>query len=181
VPLEVKLDPRLQVSQADLEQQFNLLMQIREQLNRIYAAVNQIEDVRTQAEGLKRRLPADDSARPIAASADGLSSKLVAVREPLVNLRISANEDSLAYRPGIDGQLAFLSIIVGSGCDCAPTEAARQRLDDLKKQADDLLAKWNDLKKTDVAAFQKLAVDRGLQPVAIPAPNSSISSGQNEP
>jgi hypothetical protein len=181
VPLEVKLDPRLQVSQADLEQQFNLLMQIREQLNRIYAAVNQIEDVRTQAEGLKRRLPADDSARPIAASADGLSAKLVAVREPLVNLRISANEDSLAYRPGIDGQLAFLSIIVGSGCDCAPTEAARQRLDDLKKQADDLLAKWNDLQKTDVAAFQKLAVDRGLQPVAIPAPNSSISSGQNEP
>jgi hypothetical protein len=74
-----------------------------------------------------------------------------------------------------------LSIIVGSGCDCAPTEAARQRLDDLKKQADDLLAKWNDLQKSDVAAFQKLAVDRGLQPVAIPAPNSSISSGQNEP
>ena len=29
-PLEVKLDPRLQVSQAELEQQFNLLMQIRE-------------------------------------------------------------------------------------------------------------------------------------------------------
>ena len=32
-----------------------------------------------------------------------------------------------------------------------------------------------------VAAFQKLAADRGMQPVAIPAPNSRVSSGENEP
>jgi photosystem II stability/assembly factor-like uncharacterized protein len=180
-PLEVKLDPRLQVSQAELEQQFNLLMQIREQLNRVYAAVNQIEDVRTQTEGLKRRLPTDESARPVANSADSLAAKLVSVREPLVNLRISANEDSLAYRPGIDAQLAFLSLIVGSGCDCGPTEAARQRFEDLKKQTDEALAKWADLQKSDVATFQKMAAERGMQPVAIPAPSSSISSGENEP
>ena len=99
-------------------------MQIREQLNRIYAAVNQIEDVREQTEALKRRLPADDSGRAVASSADGLVAKLVAVREPLANLRISANEDSLAYRPGLDGQFAFLSMIVDEGCDCGPTAAA---------------------------------------------------------
>ena len=180
-PLEVKLDPRLHVSQAELEQQFNLLMQIREQLNRVYAAVNQIEDVRTQAEGLKRRLPPDDSARPFATSADNLAAKLISARESLVNLRISANEDSLAYRPGLDGQLAFLAMIVGEGCDCGPTEAARQRFDGLRKQTDEAISKWTDLQKTDVASFQKLAVDHGLQPLAIPAPGSSISSGQNEP
>jgi hypothetical protein len=177
----LKLDPRVQVSQADLEAQFNLLMEIREQLNRVYAAVNQIEDVRSQTEGLKGRLPNDDASRMVSASADGLAAKLVSVREPLVNLKISANEDSLAYRPGIDGQLAFLSIIVGSGCDCGPTDAARQRFAELKKQTDDAIAKWNDLQKSDVAAFQKMAVDRGMQPVAIPAPNSRISSGENEP
>jgi len=180
-PLELKLDPRVQVSQADLEAQFNLLMEIREQLNRVYAAVNQIEDVRSQTEGLKGRSPDDDAARVVATSADGLAAKLVSAREPLVNLKISANEDSLAYRPGIDGQLAFLSIIVGSGCDCGPTEAARQRFDELKKQTDAAIAKWSDLQKGDVAAFQKMAIERGMQPVAIPAPSSRISSGENEP
>ncbi len=63
VPLELKLDPRVQVSQADLEKQFNLLLQVREQLNRVYTAVNQIEDVRNQTAEMKRRLPADDNAR----------------------------------------------------------------------------------------------------------------------
>jgi len=180
-PLEVKLDPRVSISQAELQQQFDLLMQIRGELNRIYTAVNQIEDVREQTEALKRRLPADDNGRSVASSADGLVAKLVAVREPLANLRISANEDSLAYRPGLDGQFAFLSMIVGQGCDCGPTAAALARFDELKKQADDAVAKWADLQKSDVAPFQKVAAERGIQPVTIPAPNSAVSAGENEP
>jgi photosystem II stability/assembly factor-like uncharacterized protein len=180
-PLEVKLDPRVQVSRADLEKQFGLLMQIREQLNRVYAAVNQIEDVRAQTEAMKRRLPPDDNGRALATSADGLTAKLVSIREPLINMRISANEDSLAYHPQLDGQLAFLAMIVASGCDCGPTEAAVQRYQELKTQVDGSLAKWTDLQKSDVATFQKLAIDRGIPPVAVPAEGSAISSGQNEP
>jgi photosystem II stability/assembly factor-like uncharacterized protein len=178
-PIEVKLDPRLRTTQAELEQQFQLQMKIREQLNRIYAAVNQIEDVRAQTEGLKRRLPADDGAHAVASSADSLTGKLVSVREPLVNLKISANEDSLAYRPGLDGQWAFLSMIVGSGCDCAPTEAALQRFDQLMTSTEEAVAHWDQLQKSDVAAFQKMAAGQGIFPIAVPAPDSSISAGQN--
>jgi photosystem II stability/assembly factor-like uncharacterized protein len=180
VPLEVKLDPRVQVTQADLEKQFNLLLQVREQLNRVYTAVNQIEDVRNQTAEMKRRLPADDNARNLTSSADSLTAKLVSVREPLANLRISANEDSLAYHPELDGQWAFLAMIVSAGCDCGPTEAALQRFDELKKQTDEAIAKWADLQKGDVAAFQKLAIERGIQPVAIPAEGSAVSSGEDE-
>jgi len=180
-PLEIKLDPRVQVGQVDLEKQFNLLLQIREQLNRVYAAVNQIEDVRTQTEGIKRRLPAEESVRPVASSADSLTARLVAVREPLINLRISANEDSLAYHPALDGQLAFLAMIVSAGCDCEPTEAAVRRFDELKKQTDEAVARWADLQKADVTAFQKLAIEQGIQPVAVPAATSAISAGENEP
>jgi len=101
------------------------------------------------------------------------------VRDPLINLRISANEDSLAYRPGIDGQWAFLGMIVGSGCDCAPTEAGHQRFDQLKKSTDEAIARWDELQKSDVAAFQKMAASQGIYPIAVPAPNSAVSSGQN--
>ena len=64
-PLEVKLDPRVKVGQADLAEQFSLLMQIHEELNRVYDAVNQIQDVRSQVTGLKRRLPENASTKPI--------------------------------------------------------------------------------------------------------------------
>ncbi len=176
---EVKLDPRLHTTQAELEQQFQMQMQIREQLNRIYAAVNQIEEVRAQTEGLKSALPAADTARGVNFSADTMTDKLVSVREPMVNLKISANEDSLAYRPGLDGQWAFLGMIVGQGCDCAPTEAAHKRFDQLKKSTEDAIAHWDELQKSEVAAFQKMAASQGIFPIAVPAPDSSISAGQN--
>src|SRR5205807_1756162 len=55
-PMEMKLDPRVKVEQADLQKQFDLGIQIRDELNRVYSAVNQIEDVRTQVNGLMKRL-----------------------------------------------------------------------------------------------------------------------------
>ncbi len=79
----MKLDPRVQVSQADLEQQFNLLLQTRDELSRVYDAVNQIQDVRSQLSGLKRRLPENASTKTIVSAADDLEKKLVAVREEL--------------------------------------------------------------------------------------------------
>src|SRR5207253_914873 len=45
---DLRLDPRVKVSQADLEQQFNLLLATRDELSRVYDAVNQIQDVRSQ-------------------------------------------------------------------------------------------------------------------------------------
>ncbi len=58
---EVTMDPRVQVSQADLQKQFDLLIQVRDQLSRVYDTVNQIQDVREQVDGLRKRLP--DNAR----------------------------------------------------------------------------------------------------------------------
>ena len=69
-----------------------------------------------------------------------LDAKLIAVRDPLINFKISASEDSLAYAPGIDAKLAFLSMAVAGFADSAPTAAQYQEFDKLKKQTDELLA-----------------------------------------
>jgi photosystem II stability/assembly factor-like uncharacterized protein len=166
-PLEVALDPRVKVGQADLDQQFGLLTQIHEELNRLYDMVNQIQDVRLQLSGLKRRLPQNASAKTIATSADDLEKKLVAIREQLVNLTISANEDSLAYPPQLDAKWAYLAMDVGSA-DSAPTEAEQLQFEKLKRQNEDILARWTELQHGDLAAFQKLTVEGSLSTVVVP-------------
>src|ERR1022692_3680402 len=166
-PLEVRLDPRVNVSQADLAQQFSMLMQIHEELNRVYDAVNQIQDVRSQVAGLKRRLPENASTKPIASSADDLEKKLVGVRDQLINLTISANEDSLAYPPQIDAKLAYLAMDVGNA-DAAPTEAEQLQFEKLKRQTGDLLSRWDDLQRRDLAAFRKLTSESNLSTVVVP-------------
>jgi hypothetical protein len=167
VPLEVKLDPRVKVSQEDLVQQFSMLAQIHEQLNSVYDAVNQIQDVRLQVAGLKRRLPENASTKPIAISSDDLEKKLVAARDQLVNLTISANEDSLAYPPQLDARLAYLAMDLASA-DSAPTEAEQLQFEKLKKQTSELLSRWDDLQHHDLADFRKLTQESSLSTVVVP-------------
>jgi len=165
-PFDLKLDPRVHVSQADLEQQFNLLLATRDELSRVYDTVNQIQDVRSQLFGLKQRLPDNANAKTIASAADDLEKKLVAVRDDLINLDISANEDSLAYPPQLDAKLAYLAMDVGSA-DSAPTEAEQQQFEKLKRQSGELIARWDDLQHRDLAAFQKLTAEGSLSTVVV--------------
>jgi photosystem II stability/assembly factor-like uncharacterized protein len=167
VPFDLKLDPRVNVSQADLEAQLKLLLDARDEMNRVYDAVNQIQDVRMQLSGLKRRLPENASAKGIGGAADDLEKKLVAVRDDLINLDITANEDSLAYPPQLDAKLAYLAMDAGTA-DSAPTEAEFKEFEKLKRQSGELLAKWDDLQRRELAAFQKLAAEGSLSTVLVP-------------
>jgi len=179
-PFEVKIDPRVTTSQSDLEKQFKLQMDVREQLNRVYNAVNQIQDVREQLDGLKKRLVQGDSTKALFDGASVLAAKLIAVRDPMINFKISASEDSLAYAPGIDAKLAFLSLGVAGFADSAPTEAQYQEFDKLKKQTDELLARWDQVRNTDITSFQKLAAEQNVHSIFVPDVKSERVQGGGE-
>ncbi len=179
-PFEVKIDPRVTTSQSDLEKQFKLEMDVREQLNRVYDAVNQIQDVREQLDGLKNRLVPGDSTKALFDGASTLEAKLIAVRDPLINFKISASEDSLAYVPGIDAKLAFLAMAVAGFADSAPTEAEYQEFDKLKKQTDELLARWDQVRNADIASFQKLAAEQNVHSIYVPDVRSERVRGGRE-
>jgi len=170
---DLKLDPRVKVSQADLEAQFNLLLQTRDELSKVYDTVNQIQDVRSQLAGLKRRLPENASVKTIVSAADDLDKKLSAVRDDFVNLEISANEDSLAYPPQLDAKLAFLAMAAG-GADSAPTEAEQRQFEKLKRQSGELISRWEDIQRRDLAAFQKLAAEGSLTTVMVPPAGKAV-------
>jgi photosystem II stability/assembly factor-like uncharacterized protein len=166
-PLDVKLDPRVKVSDADLQQQFAMQMQIHDALNHVYDTVNQIQDVRAQVLGLKRRLPENASAKAISSSADDLDKKLIVVRDQFVNLTISANEDSLAYPPQLDAKWAVLAMHLGTA-DSAPTEAEQRQFEKLKKQTAEFLSQWENLQSHELADFRKLTVENSLSTVVVP-------------
>jgi len=179
-PFELKIDPRVTTSQSDLEKQFKLEMDVREQLNRVYYAVNQIQDVREQLEGLKKRMVPGESTRALFEGATALDAKLVSVRDPLINFKISASEDSLAYAPGIDARLAFLSMAVAGFADAAPTESEYQEFDKLKKQTDELLASWEQVRNADIASFEKLAAEQNVHSIYVPDVRSERVQGRAE-
>ena len=177
-PMEMKLDPRVKVEQADLQKQFDLGIQIRDELNRVYNAANQIEDVRTQVNGLMKRLVGNDSTKPVLQAAGDLDQKLLVTRDNLIQLKIKANEDSLAYPQRADSKLAYLGLLVSDETDSAPTEAEYQEFDKLKKQTDDYLAHWAELQKTDLASFQKIMAGQNIQAIVVPTAEATSAGGE---
>ena len=176
----MKLDPRVNVSQADLQKQFDLLLQIRDELSRVYETVNQIQDVRAQVNGLKKRLPDNDANKAVITAAGDLDQKMLAVRDNLVQLKIKANEDSLVYPQRVDSRLAFLALAVGDSTDSAPTESEYQQYEKLKKQADDYLAHWAELQRTDLVSFQKMMAGQNIQAIVVPSSGRSAAGGEDE-
>ncbi|MGD0509733.1 MAG: hypothetical protein ABSA27_18195, partial [Terriglobales bacterium] len=112
--------------------------------------------------------------------ASSLDAKLIAVRDPLINFKISASEDSLAYVPGIDARLAFLAMGVAGFADSAPTAAQYEEFNKLEKQTDELLARWDQVRNADIANFQKLAADQNVHSIYVPDVRSERVQGGQE-
>ncbi len=167
-PLEVKPDPRIHTSLGDLKKQFDLLMQVQEQLKRVYSTVNDISDVRAQLAGLKRRV-AGTPAESLTGAIDSLDAKLAAAVAPLINRKVSASEDSLSYPLGLDGQWAYLADMINAHTDAAPTAASLDEFQKLKSETDETLLSWSVLNKQDLPAFDKAAQKDGVGAVFVAA------------
>ncbi|HKU25362.1 MAG TPA: hypothetical protein VJQ54_07815, partial [Candidatus Sulfotelmatobacter sp.] len=82
-------------------------------------------------------------------------------------------EDSLAYPPQLDAKLAYLAMDAGSA-DSAPTESEARELEKLKRQSGELLARWDDLQRRDLADFQKLTAEGSLSTVVVPPAGRTV-------
>ena len=174
----LRLDSRVHVDQADLQKQFDLLLQIRDELTRVYDTVNQIQDVRSQLDGLKKRLPTNTGTKPVLAAADGLDQKMLLVRDDLVQMKVRSNEDSLSYPQRVDSKLAALAMKIGNNTDSAPTEAEYRTFEKLKREADESVTRWTELQRTDLAAFQKMMAGENIQAIVIPAGETGGAPGE---
>jgi photosystem II stability/assembly factor-like uncharacterized protein len=172
-PLEVKVDPRVKVNDADLQKQFALAIQIHELLSRTHDAINQIRNVRRQIQDVQRRTAGTKAAAPIRTAARELDQKMTPIEEELVQVKSRASEDPLNYPIKLNNRLAALASIVESA-DAAPTEQDQKFFDELKPQIEAQVAKWDQVLKTDVPAFNNAVKQQDVPAVD---PNQKPGTG----
>ena len=151
-PLEIVRDPRLKVTQQDLEKQFDLLMKIRDRVTQAHDAINQIRDIRAQITALNKRLENQPQAKAVAEAGKQLDKKMTEVEEVLIQTKARSGQDVLNYPIRLNNYLVALGGVVGSA-DSAPTQASYEVFDMLSKQLDEQLSKWKQILNTDVPAY----------------------------
>ncbi|MEO8747693.1 MAG: hypothetical protein ABI379_08575 [Rhodanobacter sp.] len=106
-PFAVKLDPSLPTTQAQLQERFDLLMQIHDALNSLDTSLNEAIDMRTE---LQQALAGE---KVTAAGANKAMADLNKDIDALVNLKIQAGEGALVYPGRLRAWLTTLASRVG--------------------------------------------------------------------
>jgi hypothetical protein len=163
-PLRIEKDPRLtDVSDADLQEQFRLAMQIRDQTDRAHRSVLEIRSIREQ---LKQRAQAANDAALNQRSSQ-IASKLDEVEQDLYQVRNRSPRDTLNYPIKLNNQLAVLQHEVDTG-EYRPTDQDYVVFKELAARLDEILGRLKSVVSGDLNAFNQSLATKHLEPVKVP-------------
>ncbi len=134
-PFRLMRDPRARdVTPADLAEQFNLLLRIRNRVSDANDAVKTIRYVRQEIAERQRRLSGAD-AEAVRTLATPMLTELSSVEDSIYQTRNRSNQDPLNYPIRLNNKIAALMGVVGSS-DNKPTAQSYEVFNRLSAQLD---------------------------------------------
>ena len=116
-PFEIRKDPRVKASDADLRAQFELMVDIRDRFTEVADTVMRIREVRAQLDERRAELTEDSRVK-----ADGILEQLRQIEGILTIWMGSQAHPMMWSPPGLTEKLSSLSGAVGAA-DAKPTKS----------------------------------------------------------
>jgi hypothetical protein len=154
-------DPRISTSDADLAEQFDFLIKIRDKLSEIATGVNTIRSLKRQLGEWVERLADNEAAAAAIKDAEALKDKLEGIEAALVQAEFTSDGDTLNYREKLFEKLSDLPPVVASA-DARPTTQSYAVYEKLAGQADEQLSTLTALVDGDLADVNRQLGDLGV-------------------
>jgi photosystem II stability/assembly factor-like uncharacterized protein len=168
--LDVRKDPRVTATQADLVAQYELLKQIRDRTTAANDAVKTSRNVKSQLTDRSGQLAAPDKPA-FSAMADPLATELSDVEGDIYQVRNQSGQDPLNYPIKVNNQIAALVGVVGS-TDARPTAQSYTVFGILSKELEGYLVQMKKELDTKLPAINAFLKSKGLQEIK-PAPTDA--------
>ncbi|MGH7554184.1 MAG: glycosyl hydrolase, partial [Longimicrobiales bacterium] len=162
--LDVRKDPRLtDVTDADLSEQFELAMRIRDATSTANEAVISIREISAQLADRARRAESDQAR--IRALAMSLADSLRAVESEIYQVRNQSSKDKIAFPIKLDDRLAGLRTNLERG-DGPPPESYARVFTELSQELDVQLRRLGVFLERDLLALNARLAEAGLPAIA---------------
>jgi photosystem II stability/assembly factor-like uncharacterized protein len=158
-------DPRVTVTQADLQASFDLAKQV---LDKVGQANQAVIDVRKLRDQINDRLKKTDASQ-IHSSGDTLRGKLTKVEEAVYQVRNRSGQDPLNFPIKLNNKIGHLLEVIEGGQDAKPTDQTYAAFKELSAELDTQLAQLKSTMTTDLATFNAQLTAANLQPVTLEA------------
>jgi photosystem II stability/assembly factor-like uncharacterized protein len=143
--LTLEMDPWVKASTANLQKQFDVSMQLYQQLQQVQPALDQATKLREQLKAERAKA----AGTPTAAKIDATSQKLNALLGSEGRFRRGAQSETLN---SVQGQLFFLLLTLQE-VDAAPTLAQMNAVHGLEKSATALIQRWKELEANEISTY----------------------------
>jgi photosystem II stability/assembly factor-like uncharacterized protein len=175
-PFEIRADPRIAATQADLDAQFALLMRIRDTINETHDTIRTLRAIRAQAEEWEKR-SRDEKINPaIGETVEAMKKSLAPIEEELIQTQAKSRSDTLNFPVKMNSKLAGIYGAVASA-DAAPTKQMVEVYESLAARSRAQRDALREVVATDVAALNRMIADAHLPAIAPPQAEENSSGG----
>lgn len=165
VGFDLKKDPRVSATQEELEEQFEFLITLRDDLSEINRAVERIRDVRTQINGAIERAEGSDAHDALKDASKDMLERLGEIEKALYQTKNRSRQDPLNFPIRLNNKVGALAAMVGIGA-AQPTDQSRavhaELMTEARVQLDAL-----DTELAKVPAFNALVAEREVPAVRL--------------
>jgi len=173
--LDIKMDPRVKTTPADLRRQFDLDRKIADALHKDYEALQQVRSLRAQIKWLLRdqhetsmaSSTALDPAAKIAAEIEAKAAAIEGGGGGFGARFLSTPEGRTLSR--LNGGFGALVSALDTA-DAAPTTQQVEMFDELNKALTEQLSAWAELKSKDIPALNEQLKKAGLPAIDLEKP-----------
>ena len=155
-------DPRVDTTQVDLDEQFELLQQLTTKRSELRTHVDRIRQMKRQLDDLVEKLP--KGVRTAVASATSIRKKLEIIENVLVDARRESPRDVLRHPAGLDDTLGGLMWSV-TMADTAPPIQTREVSVEVVRKIDAEIRKLNKLVDGPIATLNEKVTKAGVPAV----------------
>ncbi|HFA47857.1 MAG TPA: glycosyl hydrolase, partial [Bacteroidetes bacterium] len=151
-------DPRSEVSEKDMQAQFDFLMDIKNKISESHETIGDIKEIRSQIKSFTKRLDKEDEKlKPVFDKAEAIDSIMTEVEEALYQTKNRARQDPLNFPIRLTNKLGHLTSLTGG--DYPPTDQAEKLKNELFAEIDGWLEKYKTVKEKELPAFNKMVRD----------------------
>jgi hypothetical protein len=159
--LVVKKDPHSAGTEADIQAQTKIMLDIHSKMDSVADLVDQIEWIRKQIDDLKDLLNERDKIQPVIKAADELEKKLIDIESFFFSPEVTGAGDGLRWPDKFYVKLRFLANDIGKS-DFPPTCQQLEVHEMFTKQLAEYKGRFHDLVTQDVSAFNSLLQENGI-------------------
>ena len=163
---EILKDPRSSSSIAQIQQQFDFLMQVRDKLSETHQTILDIRDARSQMETLTKRIKEDSVYADIVKACEALDEEMTEIENKLYQTKNRSNQDPLNFPIQLNNKLAHLGALGGRG-DFPPTDQSIDFYREVSGKIDSQISKWEQLKSTKLPEINEMVRQKQVDAIIL--------------